>query len=102
MPKNENRVVGLDIGTTKILAVVGEITDKGLDIIGIGSSPSRGMRKGVVSDIDSTVESIKKAVADAEQMAGVQIDAVIAGIAGSHIKGFNSRGVIVIKDKEVI
>jgi cell division protein FtsA len=101
MPKSENRVVGLDIGTTKILAVVGEITDKGLDIVGIGSSPSRGMRKGVVTDIDSTVESIKKAVEEAELMAGCEIDAVIAGIAGSHIKGFNSRGVIAIKDKEV-
>ena len=101
MPKNENRVVGLDIGTTKILAVVGEITDKGLDIVGIGSSPSRGMRKGVVADIDSTVESIKKAVEEAEQMAGGEINVVIAGIAGSHIKGFNSRGVIAIKDKEV-
>jgi cell division protein FtsA len=101
MPKTENRVVGLDIGTTKILAVVGEITDKGLDIVGIGTSPSRGMRKGVVADIDSTVESIKKAVEEAELMAGGEIDAVIAGIAGSHIKAFNSRGVIAIRDKEV-
>ena len=101
MPKSDNRVVGLDIGTTKILAVVGEVTDKGLDIVGIGSSPSHGMRKGVVVNIDSTVESVKKAVEEAELQAGIEIDGVIAGIAGSHIKGFNSRGVIAIKDKEV-
>ncbi len=101
MPKNDNLVVGLDIGTTKILAVVGEITDKGLDIVGIGTSPSHGMRKGVVVNIDSTVEAIKKAVEEAELMAGTEIDGVFAGIAGSHVKGFNSRGVIAIKDKEV-
>jgi cell division protein FtsA len=101
MPKNDNLVVGLDIGTTKICAVVGEQTDKGLDVVGVGTSPSRGLRKGVVVNIDSTVESIKKAVEEAELMAGVEIDGVFTGIAGSHIKGFNSRGVIAIKDKEV-
>jgi cell division protein FtsA len=101
MPKNDNLVVGLDIGTTKICAVVGEVTDKGLDIVGLGTSPSRGLRKGVVVNIDSTVESIKKAVEEAELMAGMEIDGVFAGIAGGHIKGFNSRGVIAIKDKEV-
>ena len=101
VPKSDNRVVGLDIGTTKILAVVGEITDKGLDIVGLGSSPSHGMRRGVVVNIDSTVESVKKAVEEAELQAGIEIDGVIAGIAGSHIKGFNSRGVIAIRDREV-
>src|SRR5512137_628888 len=101
MPKNDNLVVGLDIGTTKILAVVGEITDKGLDVVAVGSSPSHGMRKGVVVNIDSTVEAIKKAVEEAELMAGIEIDGVYAGIAGSHVKGFNSRGVIAIRDKEV-
>jgi cell division protein FtsA len=102
VPGKGNIIVGLDIGTTKICAVVGEITSEGnLDIIGLGTSQSRGLRKGVVINIDSTVESIKKAVEEAELMAGVEIDSVFAGIAGGHIKGFNSRGVIAIKDKEV-
>jgi len=99
--RSENLVVGLDIGTTKVCAVVGEVTDRGLDVVGIGTSPSSGMRKGVVVNLDSTVESIKKAVEEAELQAGIEIDAVYAGIAGSHIKGFNSRGVIAIRDKEV-
>ncbi len=101
MPRNDSLVVGLDIGTTKVCAVVGEVTDRGLDVVGIGTSPSHGMRKGVVVNIDSTVEAIKKAIEEAELQAGIEIDAVYAGIAGSHIKGFNSRGVIAIKDKEV-
>jgi len=102
VPGKGNIIVGLDIGTTKICAVVGEITPEGsLDIIGLGTSQSRGLRKGVVINIDSTVESIKKAVEEAELMAGVEVDSVFAGIAGGHIKGFNSRGVIAIKDKEV-
>ncbi|HEY6000326.1 MAG TPA: cell division protein FtsA [bacterium] len=101
MPRNDNLVVGLDIGTTKILAVVGEITDKGLDIVAVGSSPSHGMRKGVVVNIDSTVEAVKKAVEEAELAAGIEIEGVYAGVAGSHVKGFNSRGVIAIRDKEV-
>jgi cell division protein FtsA len=102
VPGKGNIIVGLDIGTTKICAVVGEITPEGnLDIIGLGTSQSRGLRKGVVINIDSTVESIKKAVEEAELMAGVEIDSIFAGIAGGHIKGFNSRGVIAIKDKEV-
>jgi cell division protein FtsA len=102
VPKKDNIVVGLDIGTTKICAIVGEITpEQGLDIIGLGTSISRGLRKGVVINIDSTVESIKRAIEEAELMAGVEIDRVFAGIAGGHIKGFNSRGVIAIKDKEV-
>ncbi|HLB25418.1 MAG TPA: cell division protein FtsA, partial [Nitrospirota bacterium] len=102
MPKNDNIVVGLDIGTTKICAIVGEVKEDGrIDIIGIGSHPSRGLRKGVVVNIESTVESIKKAVEEAELMAGVEINAVYTGIAGSHIKSFNSRGVIAIKDREI-
>jgi cell division protein FtsA len=99
-----NLVVGLDIGTTKICAIVGEIKDESpsrVDIIGIGTSPSRGLRKGVVVNIESTVESIKRAVDEAELMAGVQVNAVYTGIAGGHIKGFNSRGVIAVKDGEV-
>ena len=98
----QNLIVGLDIGTTKICTIVGEVTEDGrLNVIGVGTSPSRGLRKGVVVNIESTVESIKRAVEEAELMAGVQINAVYAGIAGGHIKGFNSRGVIAVKDREV-
>ncbi|MBI5694498.1 MAG: cell division protein FtsA [Nitrospirae bacterium] len=102
MSKQDNVVVGLDIGTTKICAIVGEVKEGGrVDIIGIGSHPSNGLRKGVVVNIESTVESIKKAVEEAELMAGVNITAVYAGIAGGHIKSFNSRGVIAVKDREI-
>ncbi len=98
-------VVGLDIGTTKICCIVGEIVENGpnpiIDIIGIGTSPSNGLRKGVVVNIDSTVENISKAVEEAELMAGVEISTVYAGIAGGHIKSFNSTGVVAIKDKEI-
>jgi len=99
--RRDNLIVGLDIGTTKICAIVGNVTEDGIDIVGIGSSPSRGMRKGVVINIESTVESIKKAVSEAELMAGCEIRSVYAGIAGGHIKGFNSQGVIAIKNREV-
>jgi len=91
----------LDIGTTKICAIVGEKTDIGVDIVGIGTSVSTGLRKGVVINIDSTVESIKKAVEEAELMAGVEISSVYCGIAGGHIKGFNSHGIVAVKEKEV-
>ncbi|MBI2974414.1 MAG: cell division protein FtsA [Deltaproteobacteria bacterium] len=94
-------MVGLDIGTTKTCAIVGEVTDDGINIIGIGSHPSRGMRKGVVVNIENTVESVKKAVEEAELMAGCEITGVYAGIAGSHIKGLNSRGIVAVKEKEV-
>ena len=96
MPNSE-LIVGLDIGTTKICAVVGEPSDTGIDIIGIGTSPSKGLRKGVVVNIDETVQSIRKAVEEAELMAGCEISCVYAGIAGGHIKGVNSHGVIAIK-----
>lgn len=100
--KQENIIVGLDLGTTKVCAIVGEVKeDGGVNIIGIGISPSLGLKKGVVVNIDSTVESVKKAVHDAELMAGVQIDSVYVGISGSHIKGINSRGVVAIKNREV-
>src|SRR5512134_415292 len=88
--KRENLIVGLDIGTTKIC-----------DIVGIGTSPSKGMRKGVVINIDATVGAIKKALQEAELMAGCEIKSVFAGIAGGHIKGMNSQGVIAIKNREV-
>ena len=95
-------IVGLDIGTTKICAVVGEPNDDGgVDIIGIGTSVSTGLRRGVVVNIEQTVQSIKKALEEAELMAGCEIRAVYAGIAGSHIKGFNSHGVIAVKGGEV-
>jgi cell division protein FtsA len=94
-------IVGLDIGTTKICAVVGEITDNDINIIGIGTHPSIGLRKGVVVNIESTVESIKKAVEEAELMAGCEISSVFAGIAGGHITSFNSHGVIAIKGNEI-
>ncbi|HEX2768410.1 MAG TPA: cell division protein FtsA, partial [Geobacteraceae bacterium] len=99
--RRDNLVVGLDIGTTKICAIVGNITDEGIDIVGIGTSPSHGLRKGVVINIDSTVASIRKAVDEAELMAGCEIKSVYAGIAGGHIKGFNSQGIIAIKNREV-
>ncbi|MBI5166327.1 MAG: cell division protein FtsA [candidate division NC10 bacterium] len=104
MAKDGNLVVGLDIGTTKICAIIAEGRDGGPpDVIGLGTSPSRGLRKGVVVNIDVTVESIKRAIEEAELMAGVEVDSVFVGIAGGHIKGFNSRGVIAIsgKNKEV-
>ncbi len=100
--KPDNVLVGLDLGTTKVCAIVGEVKDGGqVDIIGIGISPSHGLKKGVVVNIDSTVESIKKAVHEAELMAGVEINSVYVGISGGHIKGINSRGVAAIKNREV-
>jgi cell division protein FtsA len=94
-------IVGLDIGTTKICAIVGELTDEGIDIIGIGSHPSRGLRKGVVVNIESTVQSIQRAIDEAEAMAGTEITHVYTGIAGGHIKSFGGRGVVALKDREV-
>jgi len=99
--KKDSIVVGLDIGTTKICTVVGELTDGQIHIIGLGTYPSKGLRKGVVINIDSTVQSIKKAVEEAELMADCHIASVYAGIAGGHIKGINSHGVIAIKNKEI-
>jgi len=104
MSKKTDRgmIVGLDIGTSKVVAIVGEVNDEGqIEIIGIGSHPSRGLKKGVVVNIESTVQSIQRAVEEAELMAGCQIHAVHAGIAGSHVKSLNSHGIVAIKDKEV-
>ncbi|OGW14574.1 MAG: cell division protein FtsA [Nitrospinae bacterium RIFCSPLOWO2_12_FULL_45_22] len=102
MARKENTIVGLDIGTTKICAI---IADRGVDgqmeIIGIGKYPSKGLRKGMVVNIESTVESIRNAVKEAELMAGIEIDSVYAGIAGAHIKGINSQGIVAVKSKEV-
>ena len=94
-------IAGLDIGTTKICAVAGEMQPDGVEIIGIGSHPSEGLRKGVVINIERTVNSIKEAIEEAETMAGCEISSVYAGIAGGHIKGFNSHGVIALKEREV-
>lgn len=97
-----NLIVGLDIGTSKVAAIVGEITSDGnIEIIGIGSTPSRSLKKGVVVNLESTVQSIQRAIEEAELMAGCQIRSVYAGIAGSHIRSLNSHGIVAIKDKEV-
>ncbi|MBI5017998.1 MAG: cell division protein FtsA [Deltaproteobacteria bacterium] len=101
MKGSSELTVGLDIGTTKICAVVGEVTPEGVRILGFGTHPSSGLRKGVVINIEATVQSIRKAVEEAEIMADRRIQRVYAGIAGGHIKGFNSHGVIALKDKEV-
>lgn len=101
MQGEEKIIVGLDIGTTKICAVVGEVVDGSINIIGMGSHPSLGLRKGAVINIDSTVASIRKAVQEAEFMAGCEISSVYVGIAGGHIKGFNSHGIIAIKSREI-
>jgi cell division protein FtsA len=101
MAKKNSIVVGLDIGTSKVCAVVGEMTDRGVEVIGVGSHPSQGLRKGVVVNIESTVSSIKKAIAEAELMAGCEIHTVFTGLSGNHIKGFNSHGIVAVKNKEV-
>jgi cell division protein FtsA len=101
MAKKHSIIVGLDIGTSKICSAVGEMTEHGVEIIGIGSHGSLGMRKGVVINIDNTVASIKKAVEEAALMAGCEINTVFTGIAGSHIKAFNSHGVVAVKTREV-
>ncbi len=98
----KNLIVGLDIGTSKVVAIVGEITEENeVEVIGLGSHPSRGLKKGVVVNIESTVQSIQRAVEEAELMAGCQIHSVFAGIAGSHIRSLNSHGIVAIRDKEV-
>ena len=100
--QDKKLIVGLDIGTSKVVAIVGEISQEGdIEIVGIGSSPSKGMKKGVVVNIESTVQSIQRAVEEAELMAGCQIHSVYVGIAGSHIRSLNSHGIVAIKDKEV-
>ncbi len=94
-------IVGLDVGTTKICAVIGEVFENKIEVIGIGTHPSIGLKKGVVVNIESTVHSIRMAVEQAEEMAGCEINTVCVGIAGSHIKGFNSPGIVGIKNREI-
>ncbi|HIL38868.1 MAG TPA: cell division protein FtsA [Methylococcales bacterium] len=99
---DRNLIVGLDIGTSKVAAVVSELTPNGdIEIIGVGVSPSRGLKKGVVVNLESTVQAIRRAVEEAELMSGCEIKSVFAGIAGSHIRSLNSHGIVAIKDKEV-
>jgi len=103
MPRDKNLIVGLDIGTSKVVAIVGEVSEDGdeVEIIGIGQHPSRGLKKGVVVNIDSTVHSIQRALEEAELMSGCEIHSVYTGIAGSHIRSMNSNGVVAIRNKEV-
>jgi cell division protein FtsA len=101
MAKKSSIVVGLDIGTSKVCAVVGEMTERGVEIIGIGSHPSQGLRKGVVINIEATVNSLTKAIEEAGRMAGCEIHSVFTSISGGHIKGFNSHGIVAVKNKEV-
>jgi cell division protein FtsA len=99
---DRNLIVGLDIGTSKVVAIVAEVSPEGrIEVIGIGSSASRGLKRGVVVNIESTVQSIQRAVEEAELMAGCEINSVYTGIAGSHIKSINSHGIVAIRDKEV-
>ena len=101
MAKKNSIVVGLDIGTSKVCAVVGEMTENGVDIIGVGSHASQGLRKGVVINIESTVNSVKKAIEEAGLMAGCEVHSVFTSISGAHIKAFNSHGIVAVKNKEV-
>jgi cell division protein FtsA len=99
---DKSLIVGLDIGTSKVVAMVGEYAPgEPVDVIGLGSHPSRGIKRGVVVDIESTVQSIQRAVEEAEQMSGCEIRSVYAGISGSHVKSLNSHGIVAIRDKEV-
>lgn len=100
--KEDGFIVGLDIGTNKVVAIVGEVDENGdIEVVGFGRHNSKGLRKGVVVDINATVDSIQRAVNEAETMAGCTVHSVYAGIAGSHIRSYNSQGVVAIKDREV-
>src|SRR6267143_1396721 len=100
--ENKDLIVSLDIGTSKIAAIVAEMRpESGLEIIGMGSAPSRGLKKGVVVNIESTVNAIQRALEEAELMADCKIREVWTGIGGSHIRSFNSHGLVAIKDREV-
>ena len=104
MAKREERklLVGLDIGTSKVVAIVGELSsENSLEIIGVGSHNSRGLKRGVIVNIESTVQSIQRAVEEAELMSGCEINTVYTGIAGSHVRSLNSHGIVAIREKEV-
>ncbi|MDQ1303682.1 MAG: cell division protein FtsA [Pseudomonadota bacterium] len=105
MPRKDDKqiIVGLDIGTSKVVAIVGELQDDGqIEVIGFGMHPSKGLKKGVVVNIESTVTSIQRAIEEAELMAGCDISQVYAGIAGSHVRSLNSHGIVAIRDREVV
>src|SRR5512139_1795819 len=101
-PKTSEIIVGLDIGTTKVACIAGEVTEDGIDIIGIGTAPTKtAIRRGSITNIDMTVSAIQQAVDEAENMAGCEISQVYAAISGAHVKGLNSNGIVAVKDKEV-
>jgi cell division protein FtsA len=100
-PSKEDLLVGIDIGTSKVVTLVGEASPEGINLIGFGSHPSQGLKKGVVVNIESTVQSIQRSVEDAELMAGCEIYSAFTGIAGSHIRSINSHGIVAIRDREV-
>jgi cell division protein FtsA len=105
MPRKNDRdlIIGLDIGTSKVVALVGEVNaERGIDVVGIGARPSRGLKRGVVVNIESTIQSIQRAVEEAELMAGCQIHSVYTGIAGNHIRSLNSHGIVAIRDSQVV
>src|ERR1041385_1383243 len=100
MASRERYLVGLDIGTSKVAAIISEMMDDGsLEVIGIGVAEAKGIRRGAVVNVEAVVDSIKRAVDEAELMAGVEVDSVYIAISGPHIKGFNSRGVIAVAGK---
>ena len=101
MARKSPLMIGLDVGTYKIGVIVAEVVEGGVEVVGIGTAASRGLRKGVVVNIEKTVEAIRRAVEEAELMAACEIRSVIAGSAGSHIKGFNSHGVVAVRSREV-
>src|SRR5215510_1741512 len=101
MARKNSIIIGLDVGTYKIGVIVAEVLEHGAEIVGIGTSPSRGLRKGVVNNMEKTVEAIRKAIEEAELMGACEIRSVIAGSAGSHLKGFNSHGVVAVRNREV-
>ena len=101
MGKKSELLVGLDVGTSKVAAVVGELNDGSLSVIGVGSASTDGLRKGVVVNIDATVQAIERALKEAEVTAGCEIHTVFAGVGGGHIRGFNSHGVVGVRNREV-
>lgn len=101
MSKSDELVVGLDIGTTKVSAIVGVLAGEAVDVVGIGTARSTGLRKGVVINIEETVRSIQQAVAEAERMSGARVSSVYTGISGGHIRGFNSHGIVAVSDDEI-
>src|SRR5512136_2111354 len=101
MAKNERYRVGLDVGTTRVSCVILEIKEQGtFEVVGVGESPSRGLRKGVVVQLEPVTEAIKAAVEQAEVMAGVSVESATVGLAGGHVRSFNSRGVVAVTGKD--